>query len=315
MKYGFGVVIGSSVTKLAYFDLNGKLLHQWSIPTSVVGGSNQVLSDIADEIEQFMKKNQLFEDDILGVGVGIPGPVSKGGTVNKCVNLNWGVFNLDRALSGLTGLNVVSSNTANMAALGESWQGCAKGCKNMVFLSMKTGIGGAVISNGQLVSGAHGGGGEIGHFVVNRQETVSCTCGNKGCLEQYFSPQGIVRLTKRQLSGSIVRSSLRHKANLAYTDVVDAAQSGDKLAQEILEKVTNYAGEVLANICCVVNPDTIVLGGELCKQGSFLIGGLTQYFRKYVFHANKDVRFLTAALGDDAAVYGAFKLVLDTYGK
>lgn len=315
MKYGFGINIGSSVIKLAYFDLRGNLLHQWSIPTPVASGSNQVLSDIADEIEQFMKTNHLFEDDILGIGVGIPGPVSKGGTVNKCVNLNWGVFNLDRALSGLTGLNVVSSNTANVAALGECWQGCAKGCKNMFYLAMNTGIGGAVVSNGQLVPGAHGGSGEIGHITVNRQEVVNCTCGNKGCLEQYFSPFGIVRVAKRQLSSSLTRSALRHKAYLSYVDVVDAARSGDKLAQDVLEKVTTYAGEVLASVCCVVNPDTIVLGGELCKQGKFLVDGLAQYFRKYVFHANKDVRFLTAALGDDAAIYGAFKLVLDTYGE
>ncbi len=314
MKYGFAADIGPSVVKMACFDQDGKLVQRWETPTLVAHGSNQVLSDIADEVERYMAKNSLFEDDIIGIGVGVHGPVSSGGTVNKCVNLGWGVFNIDRALSGLTGLNVVSSNISNMAALGECWKGSAKGKKNVFFIHMNYGVGGAVIANGQLVYGAHGGAGEVGHVTVNRQETEVCNCGNKGCMEQYCSPFGIVRMAKRQLASPLTRSSLRKKANLQFEDVVFAAESGDKVAQDVLEKACTYAGEVVANICCITNPDTIVLGGKLCEHGKFLVDGLRRYFQQYVFHANKDVRFEMASLGDDAPLYGAFKLVLDTYG-
>ncbi len=312
MKYGFGIDIGSSVVRLAQFDETGKLLHKWTIPTPSQYGSNQVLPGIADEVEQFMKNNRLMEDDILGIGVGIPGPVNSSGTVNRCVNMGWGVFNIDRSLSGLTGLRVVSSNIANVAALGESWKGCCKGAKDVLYIAMNAGLGGAIISNGRLVQGAHGGGGELGHITVNRQETESCTCGNKGCVEQYFSPFGIIRVAKRHLAANHSMSTLRFRRNLSHVDVFQAAASGDKTAREILEKVCQYAGEMMAIVCCVTNPATVVLGGELCQYGQQLMEPLTRYFRKYVFHANKEVRFEIASLGEDAPLYGAFKLVLDT---
>lgn len=313
MKYGFGIDIGSSTVRFAFFDETGKLLHKWSIPTPSEYGSAQVLPGIADELEQYMNSNRLTEDDILGVGVGIPGPVNSGGTVNRCVNMGWGVFNIDRNLSGLTGLKVVSSNIANMAALGESWKGCCKGCKDVFYVAMNTGIGGAIISNGHLVQGAHGGGGEVGHMIVNRQETESCTCGSKGCVEQYCSPFGIVRVAKRHLASvGHTTSTLRFRRHLSHVDVFQAAASGDKTAKEILDKVCQYAGEMIANVCCVTNPGTIVLGGELCKYGPQILDGTARYFRKYAFHANREVRFELAALGEDAPLIGAFKLVLDS---
>lgn len=313
MRYGFGIDVGSSIIKFGYFDEYGTLLHKWSIPTPLQYGSNEVLPSIADQIEDYMNENRILEDEIIGIGVGIPGPVNSSGTVNKCVNLGWGVFNIDRTLSGLTGLNVASGNIANMAALGESWKGSGKGCRDMVFIAMNTGLGGAVISNGQMVRGAHGGGGEFGHMAVNRQETESCTCGNKGCLEQYFSPFGIVRVAKRQLASSMTPSSIRFKRHLTHDQVLQAAAEGDRVAKEVVEKVCQYAGEMLANISCVTNPDTIVLGGELCRYPKTILETLPKYFHKYAFHANREVRFEMASLGADSALVGAFKLALDTY--
>lgn len=311
MKHGFGIYIGSSRTYLAYLDESGKLLDKWSVPTPIKEGSEQVLPLIADEVEKYMRSHGIFEDDVAGIGVGIPGPVNGSGTVNKCVNLGWGMFNIDRALSGLTGLPVAATNVANAAALGESWLGSAKGRKNVFFMAVNTGVGGCILMDGKLAAGAHGGAGEVGHMVINRQETETCTCGKRGCVEQYISPFGIVRLAKRRMAAVRTASSLRQKRELNYEDVIHAAKKGDKLAQEVLEEVYAYAGEMIANVCAVTNPDTVILGGELCKWDKPMLDGISRSFRKAVFHANKEVRFEVATLGLDAPLYGAFKLVLD----
>lgn len=313
MRYGFGIDIGSQRVKFGYFDETGNLLQKWSLPISATVGSNQVLPAIADEIDRYMKENQVMEDDIIGIGVGIPGPVSNSGTVNRCVNLGWGVFNIDRALSGLTFLNVVSSNVANMTAVGEHWKGSGQGCQNLFLVTMNTGLGGAILSNGVILPGACGGSGEIGHMTVNRQETESCTCGKKGCLEQYCSPFGIVRVANRMMDTTQTPSVMRTIRYLNHEEILKAAENGDALACEVIDKVCTYAGEMLANTCCILNPDTVILAGEFAKYDKLFIPRIAAHFRKYVFHANGEVRFLPAVLGEDASLYGAFKMALDRF--
>lgn len=311
MRYGFGVDIFGPNIKIGFFDETGELLDKWKIAYSVLHGGNQILPTVAEEIESYMTRKRLFEDDIIGIGVGIPGPVNDAGVVNKCVNFGWGVFNIDRALSGLTGLRVKSSNNANLSALGEYWKG--NGTKNMALMAMNTGLGGAVVCNGSLVCGAHGGGGEIGHIIVNPAEKEACTCGRYGCVEQYCSPTGIARLARRQLTASKTPSTLRNVRFFDYKGVLIAAEKGDKLALDVMEQVYRYAGRALANICCVTNPDTVVLGGEFCKIGQSALHAIEKYFRQYIFHANENVSFQLAALDTDACIYGAFKLVLDSF--
>lgn len=309
MRYGYGVDIFGSNTKIGFFDETGKLVDKWKTVTPMLHGGSQILPAIADEIERHMIKNHLHEDDIIGIGVGIPGPVNSSGVVNKCVNFGWGVFNIDRALSGLTGIPVKSANIANLSALGECWQG--SGSKNMVFVAMNTGLGGGVVCDGHVVFGAHGGGGEIGHMIINRQETEQCTCGRRGCVEQYCSPTGILRVARRYLSETKTPTPLRRRPIFDYNDVIAAAASGDKAGKEIMSRVYDYAGQFLANTCSVTNPDMVVLGGEFCRLGQPALEGIARHFHKYVFHANENVRFEFASLGTDACIYGAFKLVLD----
>lgn len=311
MRYGFGVDIFGPNIKIGFFDETGELLDKWKLTFPTLQAGNQILPTVAEEIENYVSRKMLFEDDIIGIGVGIPGPVNDSGTVNKCVNLGWGVFNIDRALSGLTGYRVKSSNNANLSALGEYWKG--NGSKNMVFMAMNTGLGGGIVSGGSLVFGAHGGGGEIGHIVINRDEKEACTCGRYGCAEQYCSPPGIVRVARRHLAATKTPSVLRNARYFDYKNVLDAAASGDRIAKEIMDQVYDYAGQALASVCCVSNPDTIVLGGEFCKIGQSSLAGISKAFDKYIFHANENVRFELAALDTDACIHGAFKLVLDTF--
>jgi len=312
MRYGFGVDIFGVQTKIGFFDEKGTLIEKWKINTPSMNRSNHILPGIADEIEAYISQKRLFEDDIIGIGVGLPGPVNSEGVVNKCVNFDWGIMNIDKALAGYTGLKVKSSNVTNLAALGECWKG--KGSQNMLFVAMNTGLGGAVVCDGKLVNGAHGGGGELGHMVVNKSEKEACTCGRYGCAEQYCSPNGIMRLTRRQLAASRIPSVLRHARTFDYRAVIAAASSGDRVAKEVMNQFYDYAGQFLSNACCTTNPDTIVLGGEFCRIGQPAVNGVSKAFHKYIFHANENVRFQLAALGTDASIYGGFKLALDTFG-
>ena len=312
MKYGFGVDLGGTTVKIAYFDENGTMLEKWEIPTVTADGGKQILPDIAASIRAFMDANKIADTAVLGIGIGVPGPVNGKGVVNKCVNLGWGVFNITEELSRLTGFPVKAGNDANVAALGEFWKGGGQGCDNMVFVTLGTGVGGGIVINGQLLHGTHGAGAEIGHMVLNKYETAKCGCGKCGCVEQYCSATGIVRLAKDRLATPVVSSSLQ-ESELTAKAIFDAGKEGDKLALEILDTYYDYMGEFLGTLCSVINPEAVVLGGGVSKAGSMLLTGIAPYFHKYVFHGASEVKFSLASLGNDAGAYGAFKLALDAF--
>ena len=311
MQYGFGVDLGGTTVKIAFFNREGTLLEKWEIPTVIADGGSRILPDIAASVNNYLDRKQLPREQILGIGIGVPGPVDEQGNVNRCHNLNWGVFNIHRALTELTGLPVKADNDANVAALGEAWKGGGKGCDNMVMATLGTGVGGGIIVDGKSVCGVHGAGGEIGHLTVNRYEQEPCTCGKYGCVEQYCSATGVVRLAKKHLALSDRDSILRQVENLTCKDVFDAGNQGDALALQILEQVYDYMGQFLASVCCVVDPEVVVLGGGVSRAGQPLLDGAKRYFDKYIFHASSSIRFALAALGNDAGAYGAFKLILD----
>ena len=310
MRYGFGVDLGGTTVKIAYFQEDGSLLDKWEIPTRTEENGKFILPDIADSVREYIHKNQISEHSLIGVGIGVPGPVSYEGVVNRCINLGWGVFNISQELSRLVNLPVKAGNDATVAAFGECWMGGGKGYRNAVFATLGTGVGGGIIIEGQVLHGAHGSGAEIGHMVINREETEMCNCGKYGCVEQYCSATGVVRLANRYLSACDTPSSLRNIPGFTCKDVFDAGNASDKAALEILDQVYRYLGEFLANVACVVNPEVIILGGGVSKAGKPLLDGAKKYFDVCVFHAAKNVRFELASLGNDAGAYGAFKLLL-----
>ena len=315
MCYGFGIDLGGTTVKLAYFDENGTLLHKWEIPTDTSDSGCHILPDIAQAVNGYLAEQNIEKDAIIGIGIGVPGPVSSKGVVNKCVNLGWGVFNIAQELAELTGLPVKAGNDANVAALGEYWKGGGAGCENMIMATLGTGVGGGIVVGGQVLHGAHGSGGEIGHLVMNRNETERCGCGKRGCAEQYCSATGLSTLAKRQLAAAEAPSTLRNLEKIMAKDVFDAAAAGDSLAQQVLEQYFGYLGEFLANLSSTIDPEVIVLGGGVCKAGQVLLDGIAPHFHQYVFHAASGVRFAIAQLGNDAGAYGAFKLALDAFGR
>jgi len=314
MKYGFGIDLGGTTVKIAYFDENGTMLDKWEIPTVTANAGAQILPDIAASIKGYLEKNNIDSASILGLGIGVPGPVNGKGIVNKCINLGWGVFNIAETLSSLTGFPVKAGNDANVAALGEYWKGGGKGCENMVFVTLGTGVGGGIVIGGQLLHGTHGSGAEIGHMVLNPHETVACNCGKHGCVEQYCSATGISRLARLHLAATTEPSPLRSLETVTAKDIFDAGKAGDAVANEILNQYYDYMGQFLGSLCSAVDPEVVVLGGGVSKAGQVLIDGVEPYFHKYVFHAASGARFALASLFNDAGAYGAFKLALDAFG-
>ena len=307
-KYVFGVDIGGTTVKLGLFDVEGNVLDKWEIPTRTENGGEKILPDIADSIREKMK--QIDKDFVAGVGVGAPGPVDGKGIVHRAVNLGWGTFSIKDTLEDLLNMPVMAGNDANVAALGAMWMGGGQGYRDLVVVTLGTGVGGGIIIDGKMLTGATGAGGEIGHIHVNDEEEEICGCGNKGCLEQYSSATGITRLANQLLASSDKDSVLRGGEVSAKT-VFDAVKERDPLAVEVAEKFGKYLGDGLASIACVVNPEAIVIGGGVSKAGEILIDFIRPHYEKNVFHGSRQVKFSLATLGNDAGIYGAAKLVLD----
>ena len=201
-KYVFGADIGGTTVKLGFFTVEGELLDKWEIPTRKDEGGRFILPDVAASLEAKLVERSVSKEEIAGVGIGVPGPVKDDGTVLRCVNLGWGVFNVEEEFEKIFGLPVKVGNDANMASLGEMWQGGGKGYQSIVMVTLGTGVGGGIIINGKMLSGTNGAGGEIGHICVNDNETEVCGCGKKGCLEQYTSATGITRMAERTLTNT-----------------------------------------------------------------------------------------------------------------
>lgn len=310
-KYAFGVDIGGTTCKIGFFETSGKLLDKWEIKTNTENNGKSILSDVAKAVDDKLAQEGIGKDDVQGIGVGVPGPVKSDGVVNRCVNLGWGIVSVEEELNALTGLKIKAGNDANVAALGEMWQGAGAGCKDVVMVTLGTGVGGGIIVDGKVVAGFNGAGGEIGHITVNRDEAEACNCGQHGCLEQYASATGIVRMAKRKLAKTSEETGLRKFTELTAKDVFDEAKAKDAVALELVDEVCGILGAALSNIACVVNPEVVVIGGGVSKAGDILIENISRHYIETSFHACKETKFVLASLGNDAGMYGCVQMLLD----
>ena len=308
-KYVFGVDIGGTTVKIGLFTAEGTMVDKWEITTRTDEGGKYILGDIAASIEDKLAEKQIDKSEVKGIGMGVPGPVKADGTVLRCVNLGWGIFNVEEELSKLLALPVKAGNDANMAALGEMWQGGGKGHKDIVMITLGTGVGGGIILDGKMLAGTNGAGGEIGHIHMEDNETEVCGCKNKGCLEQYASATGITRLANRRLAKDDAPSILRGSEISAKT-VFDAVKAGDKVAIEIAEQFGEYLGKGLAAVASVVDPQIFVIGGGVSKAGDILFKYIEPSYKRCAFGPCKQAKFALAKLGNDAGIYGAAALVL-----
>ncbi len=310
MKYCYGVDVGGTTVKMGLFEENGNILEKWEIVTNIADEGKAILPDIAASVLEKTKKHGLDKADILGIGVGVPAPVTEDGIVNGTANLGWTYKEVKRELEELTGIKSVIGNDANVAALGEMWKGGGAGQKNVVVITLGTGVGGGVIINGKVITGEHGAGGEVGHICVNYDEPDTCGCGNHGCLEQYASATGIVRLAKKHLE-KVTKDTVLKKESVTAKDVFDAVKAGDAVAIEVAEEFGKYLASGLVNLAVIADPAVFVIGGGVSKAGEILLPFIQKPYKEKAFFANKEIGFKLATLGNDAGICGAAKMVLD----
>ncbi len=310
MNYAVGVDLGGTTVKIGIFTENADIVSKWEIKTRKEENGRYILPDIAASVLENLEKEGIGKDAVVGLGIGVPGAIQPDGSVHSCVNLGWGKVMVKEEMERLTGFPVYPANDANIAALGEMWQGGGKGCKNAVMVTLGTGVGGGIIVDEKIVVGTSGFGGEIGHMKMNMNETETCGCGKKGCLEQYASATGIARMAKRILAETKEETILRGKSFVSAKDVFDAAKEGDKVALIIVDQVCDILALGLSYIACVCDPEAFIIGGGVSKAGKILTDAVQSHYVENVFGELKKTKFVLATLGNDAGIYGGAKLAL-----
>ena len=311
-KWIAGIDLGGTTTKIAFITNSGDIVHKWEIPTDNSNEGQNITSNIAKAIDEKLSQIGETKEKLMGIGMGAPGPVDyETGIILNVVNLGWkDNYPLKDSLEEATSLPAAVENDANCAALGEMWSGAGNGAKDLVCVTLGTGVGGGVIANGNIIQGINGAAGEIGHITVIPSGGAPCNCGKTGCLETVASATGIVRLAEEAVKNSSSSSKLGELPRITAKDVFDAARDNDQLAQKVLNEVSFHLGLALANIGNTLNPDKIVLGGGVSKAGDILLDSVKENFEKFAFPAVRNSTEIDiATLGNDAGVLGAAWLI------
>ncbi|MEH7224565.1 ROK family glucokinase [Bacillus sp. JJ1566] len=305
-----GIDLGGTTVKLAFITHEGEIVTKWEIPTDKSG--DKIIPDIAEAIKTKMQELQLTKEQFAGVGMGAPGPVRfEDGVVYKATNLGWKeMYPLKAELEASIGLPAFVDNDANVAAIGEMWKGAGKGAENLLCVTLGTGVGGGIISNGEVVRGANGAGGEIGHITSIPEGGALCGCGKTGCIETIASATGIARLAKETIQAnnepSLIRNQFEKTGEITSKDVFEAADKGDQLAQAVIDHVTYHLGLALSHVANGLNPEKIVVGGGVSKAGEQLLLPVKKHFKRFAFsRVAESAEISIATLGNDAGVIGA----------
>ncbi|GED30287.1 ROK family glucokinase [Brevibacillus centrosporus] len=311
-----GVDVGGTAIKMALITPDGELVAKTQEPTPVAQGEDGVLQKIAEMADALLAQHEYSKAQTLGIGVGVPGPIdAKNGIVMQAVNLHWRKpVPLREKLKALSGLPVAVENDANMAALGEMWQGAGQGAEDLVAITLGTGVGGGIIVHGNVVHGINGVGGEIGHITMTPGGGSICNCGKTGCLETYTSATAIIRegkLAATNGTSPALAAALAQHGELKAKNVLDAAKEGDTASLAIVEQATLYLGLALSHLAILLNPAKIVIGGGVAAAGEFLFSRVRESFARFVpfTYVVESTQIVAATLGNDAGVYGAGWLI------
>ncbi|WP_377888506.1 ROK family glucokinase [Alkalihalobacillus sp. R86527] len=309
-KWFIGVDLGGTTIKLAFIDYYGEIQNKWEIPTDKSEEGRHITTHIARALDDKMTELDLTNERFVGIGMGAPGFIEMdSGFIYQAVNIGWKDFPLKDNLEMETGLPVVIDNDANIAALGEMWRGAGDGARDLLCITLGTGVGGGLISSGAIIHGTNGMAGEIGHITSISEGGVQCNCGKTGCLETIASATGIVRTAKDTIDA--YSEGLLHKIKeITARDVFDAYRSGDAHATEVVNITTFHLGLAIGNLANAMNPSKIVIGGGVSKAGDALLTPLKKEFEKFALPRVKEgADFAIATLGNDAGVIGGAWLV------
>jgi glucokinase len=308
-QFIFGIDIGGTTVKCGLFTSTGDLLDKWEITTDRTNHGENVPRDIANAVNAKIQEKFIERESVLGIGMGIPGPVLDDGTVLQCPNLGWGTMNVAQIMNDLTGFKIKAGNDANVAALGEMWKGGGRGYDSCVMITLGTGVGGGIILDGNILCGSNGAAAEIGHIIVNPDEEDVCGCGGHGHLEQYASATGIVRMAKKALAKG-VETSLNSFETLTAKDIFDEAKKGDTVALELVDTLGKYLALALSHVSASVDPQAYVVGGGVSRAGAILIDAIKKHYNNNIMKALQNKEFKLAELGNDAGIYGAARMLI-----
>lgn len=323
-NYYIGADIGGTTAKLCLYGIEGSnegIECKWSVPTA--GGSTPevLFGNLVESIKDKCDEYNINMKELAGIGIGIPGPVNEGGEVLGCANLGFGIVNVKKIMAEITGVdNIEVGNDANVAALGEMWKGGAAGYKDVLMITLGTGVGGGLVIDGRIHVGSKGAAAEIGHITVEPDETDICGCGCHGCLEQFASATGVVRMTLKGIEShpESVLAGKKDEAsdtdmnmyNITAKDVFDAAKAGDAYALEIVDRFAKYLGIALSNVANVCDPQVFLIGGGVSAAGSVITDNVRKYYEQYSMKALKDRDIKLATLGNDAGILGCIKMTM-----
>lgn len=313
-KYYVGIDLGGTFIKGGIVDEAGEIVYSDKVPTETEKGGERVAMNIAVLADTLMDAMHLTKDDVVGLGMGVPGMIdSKEGNVIFAGNLQWKDFHIAEKVSTLMGgMKVKIANDANVAALGEAKFGAAKGCENMVMITLGTGVGAGIIAEGMLLEGNRSAGAELGHSVIV-MDGEQCSCGRKGCFEAYSSATALIRDTKRAMEAH--RDS--DMWEIGSTDEVTGKtafdyKDADPYAKEVVDHYLKHLACGLANVANIFRPEIILLGGGVCAQGSNLVKPLQKLLDKEIFagELGPKVKIRIAKLGNSAGLLGAAALLM-----
>ncbi|WP_396128185.1 ROK family glucokinase [Exiguobacterium mexicanum] len=306
MKWLLGIDIGGTTVKMAVLDMNGIISDKWEITTDIRENGVHIPTDIAASFEAYLETSGKAKQDFAGAGIGAPGFINfYEGVVEYSPNIGWKNFALVSEFEKAVGLPAVLENDANAAALGEMWKGAGEGASELLAITLGTGVGGGVITNGNIVHGAAGMAGEIGHITVERDETkaVMCGCGRKGCIETIASATGVARLALQKRKDRT--TSLNELKEVTARDVFEAYKANDAVATEVVNEMTEYLGLTISNIANTLNPKMIVIGGGVSKAREALLEPLDEQFKRFALErVYTSTAFKIAELENDAGVIG-----------
>lgn len=314
MKYIIGIDLGGTNTKIGIVEeTTGEVISSILIKTESEKGIENTFDRITKAINEILLNNEIEKNLVIGVGLGIPGPVINQSIVGFFANFPWEHnINVKTILEEKINIPVKLDNDVNAIAAGEMWLGAAKGYKSIVCLALGTGVGGGIIVDGKLIGGFRGAGGEIGHMVVEKNGKL-CGCGHKGCLEAYCSATGLIREASSRLAvnknnkiwelidGDIIKLEAKH--------IFDAAKADDYLALDILDYAVEYLAIGVGNLINIINPEIVVIGGGVSLAGDILFDSLKIKLQSIALGISMDnLKIEPAKLGNDAGVVGAAAL-------
>ena len=307
--YRIGIDLGGTNIAVGVVDDHHRIVAEAGLPAGAHRPAEQVVADMCRAVELALDKAGLTPADCASIGVGTPGTCDpERGVVVCAYNLNWFDVPVCRMLTEHFGLPARLSNDANCAALAETVAGAAVGCRNMMLITLGTGVGGGIIVDGRIVSGLGGAGGEPGHSLLVL-DGEPCTCGRRGCWEVYASATALIR-QGREAAAAHPESLLNRYTALTGRDVFDAADAGNAAAQAVLEQYYVYVAAGVTNLVNILSPEMVLIGGGISRQGERLLAPIRRYVAANCFGGEERPQpvIQAAKLGNEAGIIGAAAL-------